>query len=42
MEISRIVQLIKGSDELARTVEVKTQLGLTQRAIQKISVLPLE
>ncbi|XP_018368806.1 PREDICTED: uncharacterized protein LOC108764899 [Trachymyrmex cornetzi] len=40
--LGRIIELIKGQDGLVRMVELKTQLGLTQRAIQRISVLPLE
>ncbi|XP_018373016.1 PREDICTED: uncharacterized protein LOC108767569 [Trachymyrmex cornetzi] len=40
--LGRITELIKGQDGLVRMVELKTQLGLTQRAIQRISVLPLE
>lgn len=36
--LGRITKMFEGSDGLVRTVELKTALGLTQRATQKICV----
>ncbi|XP_018369747.1 PREDICTED: uncharacterized protein LOC108765490 [Trachymyrmex cornetzi] len=41
-KLGRIIQMFEGSDGLIRTVEFKTPLGVTQRAVQKICVLPFE